>query len=125
MTLTLTATSLAVLVTISYVLNQRKSDGKASQKSAVIYWSVASICCLIGSFAYPLQKLQVWRQVEKNAFYQTYTRNFVITENDVSLPDGFNSNSSKLIPKISQSNPQQKFILLVASLVGISSSERK
>ncbi|MFB2978027.1 hypothetical protein [Microseira sp. BLCC-F43] len=62
----------------------------AKNKRLFLGLSWASICCLVGSFAYPLQKLQVWRQVEKNAINQTYTRNFVITESDVSLPYEFN-----------------------------------
>lgn len=89
----------------------------AKNKRLFIALSCGAVGCLVGSFAYPLQKLEVWRQVEKNALHQTYTRNFVLTENDVSLPYGFNNNRAKLVAKIYQDNKQQKLFLLVAAAV--------
>lgn len=89
----------------------------AKNKRLFITLSCGAIGCLVGSFAYPLQKLEVWRQVEKNALHQTYTRNFVLTENDVSLPYGFNNNRAKLVAKIYQDNKQQKIFLLVGAAI--------
>ncbi|MFB2982869.1 hypothetical protein [Microseira sp. BLCC-F43] len=87
----------------------------AKNKRLFIALSCASITCLTGSFAYPLQKLQVYRQVEKNALGQSYTRNFILTESDVTLPWGFDFKKSKLIAKIYQDNKHQKLFLLLAA----------
>lgn len=88
----------------------------AKNQHLFIALGCTSIACLVGSFAYPLQKLQVYRQAEKNALGQTYTRNFVLTENDVSLPYGFDIKKSKLVAKIYQDAKQQKIFLLLAAI---------
>lgn len=87
----------------------------AKNKQLFVALSCASISCLVGSFAYPLQKLQVYRQVEKNALGVAYTRNFIITESDVSLPYGFNVHKATLVAKIYQDAKQQKLFLLLAA----------
>lgn len=89
----------------------------AKNKRLFIALSCAAIASLIGSFAYPLQKLEVYRQAEKNALGQGYARNFIITESDVSLPYGFDSSRAKLVAKIYQDAKQQKLLLLLAAAV--------
>ena len=89
----------------------------AKNKRLFVALSCASIASLIGSFAYPLQKLEVYRQAEKNALGQGYARNFIITESDVSLPYGFDSRRAKLVAKIYQDAKQQKLLLLLAAAV--------
>jgi hypothetical protein len=87
----------------------------AKNKRLFVGLSGAAICCLVGSFAYPLQKLEVYRQAEKNALGVAYVRNFILTENDVSFPYGFDSKRAKLIAKIYQDAKQQKLLLLIAA----------
>lgn len=87
----------------------------AKNKRLFVALSCASIASLVGSFAYPLQKLEIYRQGEKNALGQAYIRNFIITENDVSFPYGFDSEKAKLVAKIYQDAKQQKLLLLLAA----------
>jgi hypothetical protein len=89
----------------------------AKNKRLFVGLSGGAICCLVGSFAYPLQKLEVYRQVEKNALGVAYVRNFVLSENDVSVPYGFDNKRAKLIAKIYQNAKQQKLLLLIAAAV--------
>jgi hypothetical protein len=87
----------------------------AKHKSLFIGLSCTSICCLVGSFAYPLQKLEVWQQVEKGAFQKDYKRRFVLTESDLSYPYGFSKDKAEVIAKIYKDSKQQKVILVIAA----------
>ena len=87
----------------------------AKNKRLFVAISCASVASLVGSFAYPLQKLEVYRQGEKNALGVAYVRNFIITESDVSFPYGFDSKKAKLVAKVYQDAKQQKLLLLLAA----------
>lgn len=88
----------------------------AKNKRLFVGLTCLSIGCLIGSFGYPLQKLHVYKQVEQNALKVTYERNFIITENDVALPYGFNGRKAQLVAKIYQDNKQLKITFLVGAI---------
>lgn len=83
------------------------------QRPLFIGLSCLSIGCLIGSFAYPLQKLELYRQVEKGTFDQTYIKTFIITENTLDKPYGFDSRKAKKFAQIYHPATYQKLLLLV------------
>lgn len=60
----------------------------AKGKKLFIGLSCLSIGCLVGSFGYPLQKLEVYKQLESGQFNIEYERTFVLTENDLNYPYG-------------------------------------
>ena len=92
----------------------------AKDKGLFVALSCLSVGCLIGSFGYPLQKLEVWRQTEVGQFGLPYEQTFVITENDLNTPYGFNKNSAQLIAQIYEDYKLQKILLLL--LAGILAS---
>jgi hypothetical protein len=79
-----------------------------------------SIGCLVGAFGYPLQKLEIYRQIELGQFGLPYEKTFVLTENDLNYPYGFNKQSAQLIAQIYQDYKLQKIMLLV--LAGLCAS---
>jgi hypothetical protein len=95
-------------------------DKLAKGKGLFIGLSCVSIGCLVGSFGYPLQKLEVWRQVEVGQFNIPYEQTFIITENDLNYPYGFSKQSAQLIAQIYQDYKLQKVMLLV--LAGLCAS---
>lgn len=90
----------------------------ARNKPLFIGLSALSIGCLIGSFGYPLQKLEVYSQQELGAFGNAYTKNFIITESDRNYPYGFRKDKAQLIAQIYQDYKLQKIFLLI--LAGLS-----
>lgn len=87
----------------------------AKNKSIFIGLSCLSISCLVGSFAYPLQKLEVWRQPTLGAFQTEYERRFIITESDLNYPYGFQKGKAELIAQIYQDYKLQKLFLLICA----------
>lgn len=85
----------------------------AKSKPLFVGLSCLSIGCLIGSFAYPLQKLEIYQQKEKSTFDTTYQRTFILTENDLNYPIGFNKWRAKKVAQIYSDYPIQKILLLV------------
>lgn len=84
----------------------------AKNKPLFIGLSCLSIGCLASSFAYPLQKLEVWRQSELGAFNSRYERTFILTENDLNYPYGFSEERANVVARIYQDYKIQKFFLL-------------
>ncbi len=95
-------------------------DRLAKGKGLFIGLSCVSIGCLVGSFGYPLQKLEVYRQTELGQFNIPYEQTFVITENDLNYPYGFSKESAQLVAQIYQDYKLQKLMLLV--LAGLCAS---
>jgi hypothetical protein len=95
-------------------------DRLAKGKGLFIGLSCVSIGCLVGSFGYPLQRLEVYRQTELGQFNIPYEQTFVITENDLNYPYGFSKESAQLIAQIYQDYKLQKIMLLV--LAGLCAS---
>ncbi len=83
-----------------------------SKKYQFIGLSCLSIGCLIGSFAYPLQKLELYRQTEKGQFDIQYIRTYVITENSLNYPYGFQKDKARKFAQIHVDYKWQKILLL-------------
>jgi hypothetical protein len=84
-------------------------------KGLFIGLSCLSVGCLVGSFGYPLQKLEVYSQPERGSFNQTYEQKFIITESDLNYPWGFDEKRAKRIAAIYQDYKLQKIFLLILS----------
>lgn len=82
------------------------------QKPLFIGLSCLSIGCLIGAFGYPLQKLEIYKQVDKGAFGTTNVKTYIITENDKNYPYGFSKGEAKKFAQVHQSYTLQKILLL-------------
>lgn len=87
----------------------------ARNKGVFIGLSCLSIACLIGSFANPLQQLEVWRQNAVNGLGIEYDRNFIITESDSNLPYGFVRDEAVKVASVYQDYKFEKLMLLIAS----------
>lgn len=85
----------------------------AKGKGLFIGLSCLSIGCLVGSFGYPLQKLEVYSQVESGQFNIPYERTFVLTESDRNYPYGYRKETARLIAQIYEDYKVQKIFLLV------------
>lgn len=84
-----------------------------NRKPLFIGLSFLSIGFLVGSFAYPLQKLELYRQVERGHFDQTYIKTFIITESTLDKPYGFDKSKAKKFAQIYHPATMQKIILLL------------
>lgn len=89
----------------------------ARNRSCFVGLSCLSLACLIGSFANPLQKLEVWRQTELGNFDLEYQRTFIITENDVNYPYGFDADRAVKISRIYHDYKSEKILLLISAFV--------
>jgi hypothetical protein len=89
----------------------------AKSKGVFISLSCLSLGCLFGSFGYPLQKLEVYRQVEEGNFNIPYERTFVLTENDRNYPYGYNKDTAQLIAQIYEDYKIQKLFLLLLAIL--------
>lgn len=87
-------------------------ENLASKKCQFIGLSCLSIGCLIGSFAYPLQKLELYRQIEKGQFDIQYIRTYVITESSLNYPYGFQKDKARKFAQIHVDYKWQKILLL-------------
>jgi hypothetical protein len=92
----------------------------AKQKPLFIGLSCLSVGCLVGCFGYPLQKLEIYKQIEKGTFETTYVRTFILTENDRNYPWGFDKTKAKKFAQVHQPYTVQKILLL--ALAGISAT---
>lgn len=90
----------------------------AKNKPLFIGLSCVSVGCLVGAFGYPLQKLEVYSQVENGAFHQQYEKRFILTESDSNYPYGFDAVRAEKIAQVYSAYTPQKVMLLV--LAGIS-----
>ena len=94
----------------------------AKNKPMFIGLSGLSLACLIGSFAYPLQKMEIWKQTEIGAFNLEYERHIILTENDQDYPYGFSPENSVKVKQIYQDYKIEKFGLLILSIFGASTA---
>ena len=88
-------------------------DKLAKNKPLFIGLSCTAVACLIGSFGYPLQQVEVYKQVEIGNFNNQYIRTFIVSEYDQDYPYGFNPKSAKKYAQIYQDAKWQKIILLL------------
>lgn len=89
----------------------------AKNKSLFISLSCLSITCLIGSFAHPLQKLEIWQQIEVGSFNIEYERNFILTENDLNYPYGFDKQRAVKIGNIYRDYKLEKILLVGMAII--------
>lgn len=89
-------------------------------KALFIGLSAMSIGCLVGSFGYPLLKLELYRQVETSAFNVPVARTYIVSETATNFPYGFQKDKAKLFAQIHHDYKLQKILLL--SLAGICST---
>lgn len=87
----------------------------ARNKPLFIGLSCLSVGCIVSAFGYPLQRLEVYSQPEQGRFGYAYERRFIITENDLNYPWGFNQQKAVKIAQIYESATAQKFFLLILS----------
>lgn len=87
----------------------------ARNKPLFIGLSCLSVGCLVSAFGYPLQRLEVYSQTEQGRFGYSYEKRFIITENDLNYPWGFNQQKAVKIAQIYESATAQKFFLLILS----------
>ena len=88
-------------------------DKLAKNKPLFIGLSCTAVACLIGSFGYPLQQVEVYKQIEVGNFNNQYIRTFIVSESDQDYPYGFNSHKAKKYAQIYQDAKWQKIILLL------------
>lgn len=89
----------------------------AKQKGLFIGLSCLSVGCLVSSWGYPLQQLEIYSQQEIGKFGYSYDKRFIITESDQNYPYGFNRDRAVKIAQVYQSYAPQKIMLLI--LAGI------
>lgn len=87
-------------------------ENLVSKKYQFIGLSCLSIGCLIGSFAYPLQKIELYRQSEKGQFDIQYVRTYIITENSLNYPYGFQKDKARKFAQVHIDYKWQKILLL-------------
>lgn len=88
----------------------------ARNKPAFLVFSGLSVACLVGAFANPLQKIEVWRQEERGAFNLPYQKNFIITEGDKYYPYGFDSQRAVKIESIYEDYKVEKIGALIMAV---------
>ncbi len=88
-------------------------DKLAKNKPLFIGLSCTAVACLIGSFGYPLQQVEVYKQVELGNFGNQYIRTFIVSESDQGYPYGFDSHKAKKYAQIYQDAKWQKILLLL------------
>src|SRR3569832_1505203 len=88
-------------------------DKLARNKPIFLALSCASIACLVGSFGYPLQQVEIYKQPEIGLFNNQYIRTFIISESDQDYPYGFNLDKARKYAQIYKDAKWQKIILLM------------
>lgn len=100
---------------------ESKKD-KVKNKGLFVAFSCLSMGCLVGSFAYPLQKFEIWQQSETNPFGKNYTKTFVISEADQRSPYGLDKAQGQKIASIYEDSKAQKLLLLVTCIMSASAA---
>jgi hypothetical protein len=85
----------------------------AKNKPLFILLSCSSVACLVGSFGYPLQQVEIYKQLESGSFGNQYIRTFIVSESDQDYPYGFDLHKAKKYAQIYQDAKWQKIILLL------------
>src|SRR3569832_1572802 len=88
-------------------------DKLARNKPIFLALSCASIACLVGSYGYPLQQVEIYKQPEIGQFNNQYIRTFIISESDQDYPNGFNLDKARKYAQIYKDAKWQKIILLM------------
>jgi len=88
-------------------------DKLAKNKPIFLALSCTSIACLVGSFGYPLQQVEIYKQPEIGQFNNQYIRTFIISESDQDYPYGFNLDKARKYAQIYKDAKWQKIILLL------------
>lgn len=88
-------------------------DKLAKNKPVFLALSCTSIACLVGSFGYPLQQIEIYKQPEIGQFNNQYIRTFIISESDQDYPYGFNLDKARKYAQIYKDAKWQKIILLI------------
>lgn len=83
----------------------------------IIMLGCISIGCLVGAFAYPLQRFEVWKQSEISQFNQEYSKVFILTDTDNGLPYGLDKTRAYKAASIYNEAKLQKLLLLTASIL--------
>lgn len=78
-------------------------------------FTLTGITSLIGAFANPLQKVEVWQQWEQGTFGLPYPKKFLLRESDRDYPLGFDSLKATKIAQIYQDSKESKIALAVTS----------
>ncbi|MHC5722726.1 MAG: hypothetical protein ACYT04_36935 [Nostoc sp.] len=86
-------------------------------KIGFILLGCVSIGSLFGAFAGNLESFEVWNQKEHNTFGQEYSKIFILTENEPSLPYGINKKKADKIATNYDNLKLQKFLLVGVSLI--------
>jgi hypothetical protein len=88
-------------------------DKLARNKPIFIGLSCTAITCLVASFGYPLQKIEIYKQAEVGNFGSQYLDTFLISESDQDYPYGFNPKKAKKYAQIHRDAKWQKITLLI------------
>ena len=75
--------------------------------------SCTAIVCLVGSFGYRLQKIEIYKQTEVGNFGSQYLDTFLISESDQDYSYGFNPKKAKKYAQIHRDAKWQKITLLI------------
>ena len=88
------------------------------QKSKTVFTSLSaiSIASLVGSFGFPLQRLEIYKQPELSTFKVPVVRTFILTENDRDFPYGFDESRAKKFAQIHEPYTVQKILLLTTAI---------
>ena len=94
----------------------RHQTGNTTNKALFIALSTTSTICLISSFGFPLQRLELYRQTELSAFRVPTQKTYILTENDRDYPWGFDKARARKIGQIHHPATLQKVLLLCTAI---------
>lgn len=89
---------------------------QTKSKTVFIALSAISISSLIGSWGFPLQRLEIYKQPELSTFKVPVVRTFLLTENDRDYPYGFDKSIAKKFAQIHEPYTVQKILLLTTAI---------
>lgn len=84
--------------------------------------SCVAVGAVVGAFAYPLQRFEIWRQDEPSIFGQEYKKIFVLTESDKKLPYGLDRSQARKVATVYNDAKNQKLLLLVTGILSASAA---
>ena len=90
---------------------------KKSKRDRVLFLALSTLstASLVGSFAGPLEKLELYRQTEPGRFNEPITRTYIIRESSLNAPYGFNRQKAKLFAQVHVDWKVQKILLLTVA----------
>ncbi|NEP03025.1 MAG: hypothetical protein F6K58_31130 [Symploca sp. SIO2E9] len=84
--------------------------------------TLTGITTLIGAFANPLQKLEVWSQPEHGAFGIAYNKKFLLRQSDRDYPLGFDREKAVKVAQVYLDSKESKIALCLTSLFSSSAA---